>query len=168
MTIWRILGRTYELIKIFGSSPSWSVLWRGLITNVARNCWVSQSASNGEGNVSSTLLVNIWFAWLCKKLMYNLAFVFTVPCCYVFKKEKWRWLFHQSTVDTKKNGFFDPPVMSFGFLDVMFGGGGTWDTYLQAPKLHLVISHTYGQRVVLTKVAQSAKKDVFKQFWRQK
>ena len=46
-------------------------------------------------------------------------------------------------------------------------GEGTWDRYLQAPKLHLVISYTYGQRV-LTKVAQSAKIDVFKQFWRQK
>ena len=44
---------------------------------------------------------------------------------------------------------------------------GTWDRYLQAPKLHLVISHTYGQHV-LTKVAQSAKIDVLKQFWRQK
>ena len=80
--------------------------------------------------------------------------------------QKWRWLFHQLTVDTKK-WFFRPPVMSFGFLDVIFWGEGTWDRYLQAPKLHLVISHTYGQHV-LTKVAQSAKIDVFKQFWRQK
>ena len=46
-------------------------------------------------------------------------------------------------------------------------GEGTWDRYLRAPKLHLVISHTYGQHV-LTKVAQRSKIDVFKQFWRQK
>ena len=39
--------------------------------------------------------------------------------------------------------------------------------YLQAPKFYLVISYTYGQRV-FTKVAQSAKIDVVKQFWRQK
>ena len=37
---------------------------------------------------------------------------------------------------------------------------GTWDRYSQAPKLHLVISQTNGQ-YVLTKVAQSAKNDVF-------
>ena len=36
-------------------------------------------------------------------------------------------------------------------------GEGTGDRYLQAPKLHLVTSHTYDQQV-LTKVAQSAKK----------
>ena len=47
-------------------------------------------------------------------------------------------------------------------------GEGTWDRYLRATKLHLVISHTYGQHVVLTKVAQSAKIDVFKKLWRQK
>ena len=42
---------------------------------------------------------------------------------------KWRWLFHQLTVDTKK-WFFRPPVMSFGFLDVIFGGKGLEiDTY---------------------------------------
>ena len=35
----------------------------------------------------------------------------------------WRWLFHQLTVDAKK-WFFGPPVMSFGFLDVIFGGKG--------------------------------------------
>ena len=41
----------------------------------------------------------------------------------------WRWLFHQLTVGTKK-WFFRPPVMSFGFLDVIFGGKGLEiDTY---------------------------------------
>ena len=30
---------------------------------------------------------------------------------------------------------------------------GTWDRYWQAPKLPLVVSHTYGQHDVLTKVA---------------
>ena len=43
----------------------------------------------------------------------------------------------------------------------------TWDRWLQAPKLDLAISHTYGQHV-LTKVAQSAKIDIFKQLWRKK
>ena len=81
---------------------------------------------------------------------------------------KWNWLFHQSTVDKKKkNVFFDPPRDEFwiSWRDIL--REGTWDRYLQAPKLHLVISHTYGQHV-LTKVAQSAKINVFKQFWRQK
>ena len=42
-------------------------------------------------------------------------------------------------------------------------GGWTWDRYLQAPKLHLVISHTYSLHV-LTKVAQRSNFDVFEQF----
>ena len=41
----------------------------------------------------------------------------------------WRWLFHQLTVGTKK-WFSRPPVMSFGFFDVIFGGKGLEiDTY---------------------------------------
>ena len=46
-------------------------------------------------------------------------------------------------------------------------GEGTWDRYLQAPKMYLVISHTCGQHA-LTKVVQKVKIHVFKQFWRQK
>ena len=37
--------------------------------------------------------------------------------------------------------------MTFGFLDVIFGGERTWDRHLQVPKLHLVLSHTHGQHV---------------------
>ena len=46
-----------------------------------------------------------------------------------FRDDEWRWLFHQSTVDTKK-WFFRPPVMSFGFFYEIFGGKGLEiDTY---------------------------------------
>ena len=45
------------------------------------------------------------------------------------QKPIWRWLFHQRPVDTK-NGFFDPPMMSFAFLGMIFGGKGLEiDTY---------------------------------------
>ena len=65
--------------------------------------------------------------------------------------------------------FFSTPRDEFWISWRDIWGEGTWDRYLQAPKLHLVISHTYGQHdVVLTKVAQRSKIDVFKQFWRQK
>ena len=40
-----------------------------------------------------------------------------------------KWLFHQSTADRKK-WFFRPLVMSFGFLEVIFGRKGLEiDTY---------------------------------------
>ena len=51
--------------------------------------------------------------------------------------------------------------MTFGFLDVIFGGEGLEiDTY----KLPNLIWSYHTHMVVLTKVAQSAKIDVFKQF----
>ena len=41
----------------------------------------------------------------------------------------WRWLFHQRGVG-KKIWFFRPPMMSFAFLDMIFGGKGLQiDTY---------------------------------------
>ena len=72
-----------------------------------------------------------------------------------------------STACRDKKMVFSTPhdEFSISWWDIL--GKGTWDRYLQAPKLYLVISYTYGQRV-LTKVAQNAKIDVFKQFWRQK
>ena len=60
----------------------------------------------------------------------------------------------------KKMFFSTPPMMSLGFLDVIFWENGR---DLQAPKIYLVISHTCGQHA-LTKVVQKAKIDVFKQF----
>ena len=45
------------------------------------------------------------------------------------QKMKWRWLFHQRVVG-KKIWFFRPPMMSFAFLDMIFGGKGLQiDTY---------------------------------------
>ena len=44
---------------------------------------------------------------------------------------------------------------------------GGWDKYLQAFKIYLVISHTFGQHA-LTKVVQKTKIHDFKQFWSQK
>ena len=46
-----------------------------------------------------------------------------------FKLNIWRWLFHQRVVG-KKIWFFRPPMMSFAFLDMIFGGKGLQiDTY---------------------------------------
>ena len=45
------------------------------------------------------------------------------------KNMKWRWLFHQAVVG-KKIWFFRPPMMSFAFLGMIFGGKGLQiDTY---------------------------------------
>ncbi len=72
-----------------------------------------------------------------------------------------------STADRHEKMVFSTPHDEFWISWRDFWGKGTWDRYLQAPKIYLIISHTYGQHV-LTKVAHSAKIDVFKQFWRQK
>ena len=66
-----------------------------------------------------------------------------------------------------KKMVFSTPRDEFRFFGRDIWGEGTWDRYLQAPKMYLVISYTCGQHV-LTKVVQKLKIDVFKQFWRQK
>ena len=51
-----------------------------------------------------------------------------------------------STDCRQKQWFFWPPVMSFGFFDVLFWGIGLGIS-LRTTKLDLIISHTYGQHV---------------------
>ena len=52
-----------------------------------------------------------------------------IEYCSQLTKNIWRWLFHQLPVGQKK-WFCRPPAMSFGFLDVIFGGKGLEiDTY---------------------------------------
>ena len=47
-----------------------------------------------------------------------------------------------STSYGKKNVFFDPSWWSFHFW-TWYLGEGTWDRYSQAPKMYLIISHTW-------------------------
>ena len=72
-----------------------------------------------------------------------------------------------STVCRREKIFFSTPHDEFCISGRDIWEEGTWDRYLQAPKMYLVISHTYGQHE-LTKVVQKAKIHIFKQFWRQK
>ena len=75
-----------------------------------------------------------------------------------------------STACRDKKMVFSTPHDKFWISWRDISGEGIWDEYLQDHKLHLVISHTYGQHDVLIKKAQGAKIDVFtdKKFWRQK
>ena len=68
-----------------------------------------------------------------------------------------------STGCREKNMVFSTPHDEFCISGHDIWGEGTSDRYLQAPKMHLVISHTCGQHE-LTKVVQKAKIHVFKQF----
>ena len=70
---------------------------------------------------------HFWFQKVIQYSIWENLLIYLQPkiaCKFI-----WRWLFHQRPVDTKK-WFFRPPMMSFAFLDMIFGGKGLQiDTY---------------------------------------
>ena len=83
-----------------------------------------QEIQNSSRGVEKTI-------FLCLQAVDGIT-TFKLTFCKHTKAQKiwiWRWLFHQPAVGGK-NVFFDPPVMSFAFLDMIFGRKGLEiDTY---------------------------------------